>query len=132
MVPKARPSVELTGSPRGVHQIGPPQLFACRRPFAFFSKEKKSEDSHRIIVSLSPTGLIKILFFSTARRIDFFESLEPKVRTGDPVLHFWVPEIDQPWATGQVYHWKAECATSPMQQKIFEAYGKGRSIRLWC
>src|SRR5512139_2088294 len=113
MVPKGRPSVGINCSPeRGSSNRAASAL--CRRPFCFLLKGKEIRRfsfDHR----LSPTGLIKILFFSETRFLR--SSRSQKSRTGSGI-HSGYPRLST-WATGQVHPLEGECATSPIAAKDF-------------
>jgi uncharacterized protein (DUF58 family) len=105
---------ELTAHRRGVHQIGPPQLFAGD-PFAFFSKEKKTEESHSILIY---PRLVSLKSFSFPRR-DFFGVPGAKSPVQDPVYILGTRDY-QHGQPAKYIHWKASARHHRLQQKIFE------------
>ena len=113
---------ELTAHRRGVHQIGPPQLFAGDL-FAFFSKEKKSEDSHSIIVY---PRRVSLKSFSFPRR-DFFGVPGAKSPVQDPVYILGTRDY-QHGQPAKYIHWKASARHHRLQQKIFEPTEKEKIL----
>jgi uncharacterized protein (DUF58 family) len=113
---------ELTAHRRGVHQIGPPRLFAGDL-FAFFSKEKKSEESHSIIVY---PRLVPLKSFSFPRR-DFFGVPGAKSPVQDPVYILGTRDY-QHGQPAKYIHWKASARHHRLQQKIFEPTEKEKIL----
>jgi uncharacterized protein (DUF58 family) len=113
---------ELNAHRRGVHQIGPPQLFAGDL-FAFFSKEKKSEESHSITVY---PRLVSLKSFSFPRR-DFFGVPGAKSPVQDPVYILGTRDY-QHGQPAKYIHWKASARHHRLQQKIFEPTEKEKIL----
>ena len=113
---------ELIAHRRGVHQIGPPRLFAGDL-FAFFSKEKKSEESHSIIVY---PRLVPLKSFSFPRR-DFFGVPGAKSPVQDPVYILGTRDY-QHGQPAKYIHWKASARHHRLQQKIFEPTEKEKIL----
>jgi uncharacterized protein (DUF58 family) len=106
---------ELTAKRRGVHQIGPPHILAGDL-FAFFSKEKKAEGFHHIIVY---PRLVSLKSFSLPRR-DFFGVPGAKSPVHDPIYILGTRDyqLGQP---AKYIHWKASARYHRLQEKVFES-----------
>jgi uncharacterized protein (DUF58 family) len=113
---------ELTAQRRGVHQIGPSQLLAGDL-FAFFSKEKKTEESHSIIVY---PRLVSLKSFSFPRR-DFFGVPGAKSPVQDPIYVLGTRDY-QHGQPAKYVHWKASARHHRLQQKIFEPTEKEKIL----
>ena len=105
---------ELTAQRRGVHQIGPPHIFAGDL-FAFFSREKKAEESHHIIVY---PRLVSLKSFPLPRR-DFFGVPGAKNPVKDPIYILGTRDY-QPGQPAKYIHWKASARHHRLQEKVFE------------
>ena len=119
---KAHLQWKLTAHRRGVYQIGPPRLFAGDL-FAFFSKEKKAEGSHSIIVY---PRLVPLKSFSFPRR-DFFGVPGAKSPVQDPVYILGTRDY-QHGQPAKYVHWKASARHHRLQQKIFEPTEKEKIL----
>jgi uncharacterized protein (DUF58 family) len=113
---------EWTAHRRGVHQIGPVQFFAGDL-FAFFSKEKKSEESHSVIVY---PRLVPLNSFPFPKR-DFFGVPGAKSPVQDPVYILGTRDY-QHGQPAKVIHWKASARHHRLQQKIFEPTAKEKIL----
>jgi uncharacterized protein (DUF58 family) len=113
---------ELTAHRRGVHQIGPSRLLAGDL-FAFFSKEKKSEESHSIIVY---PRLVSLKSFSFPRR-DFFGVPGAKSPVQDPIYILGTRDY-QHGQPAKYVHWKASARHHRLQQKVFEPTEKEKIL----
>jgi uncharacterized protein (DUF58 family) len=105
---------ELAAQRRGVHQIGPPRVFTGDL-FAFFSKEKRFERFHQIIVY---PRLVPLRSFSTSKR-DFFGVPGAKSPVQDPVYILGTRDY-QHGQPAKYIHWKASARHHRLQEKIFE------------
>jgi uncharacterized protein (DUF58 family) len=113
---------ELTAQRRGVHQIGPSRLLAGDL-FAFFSKEKKTEESHSIIVY---PRLVPLKSLSFPRR-DFFGVPGAKSPVQDPIYILGTRDYQHGQPAKHV-HWKASARHHRLQQKIFEPTEKEKIL----
>jgi len=113
---------ELTAHRRGVHQIGPSRLLAGDL-FAFFSREKKTEESHSIIVY---PRLVSLKSFSFPRR-DFFGVPGAKSPVQDPIYILGTRDY-QHGQPAKYVHWKASARHHRLQQKIFEPTEKEKIL----
>ncbi len=113
---------ELTPHRRGIHQIGPSQLFAGDL-FAFFSKAQKTEASHSIIVY---PRLVSLKSFCFPRR-DFFGVPGAKSPVQDPVYVLGTRDY-QHGQPAKYIHWKASARHHRLQQKIFEPTEKEKLL----
>jgi len=105
---------ELTAQRRGVHQIGPPHVLAGDL-FGFFSREKKAEESHHIIVY---PRLVSLKSFPLPRR-DFFGVPGAKSPVQDPIYILGTRDY-QPGQPAKYIHWKATARHHRLQEKVFE------------
>ena len=110
---RARFQWELTARQRGVHQIGPLQIFAGDL-FEFFSRGKRAAESFEIIVyprivSLKPFPL---------PRHDFFGSPGSKSPVHDPVYILGTRDY-QHGQPSKYIHWKASARYNRLQEKVF-------------
>ena len=105
---------ELAAQRRGVHQIGPPHILAGDL-FAFFSKEKKLEKFHQIIVY---PRLVPLRSLSASKR-DFFGVPGAKSPVQDPVYILGTRDY-QHGQPAKYIHWKASARHHRLQEKIFE------------
>jgi uncharacterized protein (DUF58 family) len=105
---------ELTAQRRGVHQIGPAHIFAGDL-FAFFSREKKAEEFHHIIVY---PRLVSLKSFSLPRR-DLFGVPGAKSPVQDPIYILGTRDY-QHGQPAKYIHWKASARHHRLQEKIFE------------
>jgi uncharacterized protein (DUF58 family) len=105
---------ELAAQRRGVHQIGPPHILTGDL-FAFFSKEKKLEEFHQIIVY---PRLVSLKSFSLPRR-DFFGVPGAKSPVQDPIYILGTRDY-QHGQPAKYIHWKASARHHRLQEKIFE------------
>jgi uncharacterized protein (DUF58 family) len=113
---------ELTVHRRGVHQIGPSRLLAGDL-FAFFSKEKKAEESHSIIVY---PRLVSLKSFSFPRR-DFFGVPGARSPVQDPIYILGTRDY-QHGQPAKYVHWKASARHHRLQQKVFEPTEKEKIL----
>ena len=113
---------ELTAQRRGVHQIGPSRLLAGDL-FAFFSREKKTEESLSIIVY---PRLVSLKSFSFPRR-DFFGVPGAKSPVQDPIYILGTRDYQHGQPAKHV-HWKASARHHRLQQKIFEPTEKEKIL----
>ena len=105
---------ELTAQRRGVHQIGPPHILAGDL-FAFFSREKKEEEFHHIIVY---PRLAPLKSFPLPKR-DFFGVPGAKSPIQDPIYILGTRDY-QHGQPAKYIHWKASAHHNRLQEKIFE------------
>ncbi|HVP80449.1 MAG TPA: DUF58 domain-containing protein [Thermodesulfobacteriota bacterium] len=105
---------KLTAQRRGVHSIGPSRLSAGDL-FAFFTKTKKTEELHSIIVY---PRLVSLKSFSFPKR-DFFGVPGAKSPVQDPIYILGTRDYQQGQPAKRI-HWKASARHHRLQQKIFE------------
>jgi len=105
----------LTAQRRGVHQIGPSNIFTGDL-FAFFSREKKEEEFHQIIVY---PRLVPLKSFPLPRR-DFFGVPGAKSPIHDPIYILGTRDY-QHGHPAKYIHWKASARHHKLQEKIFES-----------
>ena len=105
---------ELTARRRGVHHIGPPHILAGDF-FAFFSREKKEQELHQIIVY---PRIVPLKSFPLPRR-DFFGVPGAKSPVQDPIYILGTRDY-QPGQPAKYIHWKASARHHRLQEKIFE------------
>jgi uncharacterized protein (DUF58 family) len=105
---------EFVAKRRGVHQIGPPHILAGDL-FAFFSREKKSEELHHVIVY---PRLVPLKSFSLLRR-DFFGVSGAKSPVQDPIYILGTRDY-QHGQPSKYIHWKATARHHRLQEKVFE------------
>jgi uncharacterized protein (DUF58 family) len=105
---------ELTAQRRGVHQIGPAHIFAGDL-FAFFSREKKAEESHHIIVY---PRLVSLKSFPLPRR-DLSGVPGAKSPVQDPIYILGTRDY-QHGQPAKYIHWKASARHHRLQEKVFE------------
>ncbi|MCX5906285.1 MAG: DUF58 domain-containing protein [Deltaproteobacteria bacterium] len=105
---------ELTAHRRGVHQIGPPHILAGDL-FAFFSREKKAEEYHQIIVY---PRIVPLKSFTLPRR-DFFGVPGGKSPVKDPIYILGTRDY-QSGQPAKYIHWKASARHHRLQEKVFE------------
>jgi uncharacterized protein (DUF58 family) len=113
---------EFIAHQRGVHQIGPSRLVAGDL-FAFFSKEKKAEESHSIIVY---PRLVSLKSLSFPRR-DFFGVPGAKSPVQDPIYILGTRDY-QHGQPAKYVHWKASARHHRLQQKVFEPTEKEKIL----
>ncbi len=111
---RARFEWGLTAQRRGVHQIEPFQI-ETGDLFAFFSKGKKSETFHPVIVY---PRLIPLKLFPLPRR-DFFGVPGAQSPVQDPIYILGTRDYQQ-GQPAKTIHWKASARHSRLQGKIFE------------
>ena len=105
---------ELIARRRGVHHIGPSHIEAGDL-FAFFSKRKRTEEFHSILVY---PRLVPLKSFSPERR-DLFGIPGAKSPVHDPVYILGTREYQQ-GQPARYIHWKASARHNRLQEKIFE------------
>lgn len=105
---------ELIAHRRGVHQIGPPHILAGDL-FAFFSREKRGEEFHPIIVY---PRLVPLKSFPLPRR-DFFGVPGAKSPVQDPIYLLGTRNY-QHGQPSKYIHWKASVRHHRLQEKVFE------------
>lgn len=105
---------ELIAHRRGVHQIGPPHILAGDL-FAFFSREKREEEFHPIIVY---PRLVPLKSFPLPRR-DFFGVPGAKSPVQDPIYLLGTRNY-QHGQPSKYIHWKASARHHRLQEKVFE------------
>lgn len=105
---------ELTARRRGVHQIGPLHLLAGDL-FDFFSREKKEEVFHQIIVY---PRIVPLKSFPLPRR-DFFGVPGAKSPVRDPIYILGTRDY-QHSQPAKYIHWKASARHHRLQEKVFE------------
>jgi uncharacterized protein (DUF58 family) len=105
---------ELTAQSRGVYRIGPPHIVAGDL-FAFFSREKKAEEFHHIIVY---PRLVSLKSFPLPRR-DFFGVPGAKSPVQDPIYILGTRDY-QHGQPAKYIHWKASARHHRLQEKVFE------------
>jgi uncharacterized protein (DUF58 family) len=112
---RARFLWELTAQRRGVHQIGPPHILAGDL-FAFFTREKRMDESHQIIVY---PRLVPLKPFPLPRR-DFFGIPGARSPVQDPVYILGTRDY-QPGQPAKYIHWKASARHNRLQEKVLES-----------
>jgi uncharacterized protein (DUF58 family) len=105
---------ELTAERRGIHQIGPPHILAGDL-FAFFSREKREEAFHQIIVY---PRIVPLKSFPLPRR-DFFGVPGAKSPVQDPIYVLGTRDY-QYGQPAKYIHWKASARHHRLQEKVFE------------
>jgi uncharacterized protein (DUF58 family) len=105
---------EFNAERRGIHQIGPPRILAGDL-FAFFSREKREEAFHQIIVY---PRIIPLKSFPLPRR-DFFGVPGAKSPVQDPVYVLGTRDYQHGQPAKHI-HWKASARHHRLQEKIFE------------
>jgi uncharacterized protein (DUF58 family) len=105
---------EFIAKRRGLHQIGPAHILAGDL-FAFFSREKKAEESHPILVY---PRIIPMKSFPLPRR-DFFGVPGAKSPVQDPIYILGTRDY-QHGQPAKYIHWKASARHHRLQEKIFE------------
>ena len=105
---------ELTAKRRGMHQLGPPHILAGDL-FAFFSREKKEEAFHQIIVY---PRIVPLKSFPLPRR-DFFGVPGAKSPVHDPIYILGTRDY-QHGQPAKYIHWKASARHHRLQEKVFE------------
>jgi uncharacterized protein (DUF58 family) len=105
---------ELTAQRRGVHQIGPPHILAGDL-FAFFTRRKKSEEFHTVLVY---PRLVPIRAFSLPR-FDFFGIPGAKSPVQDPIFILGTRDYQQ-GRPAKFIHWKASARRNSLQEKVLE------------
>ena len=105
---------ELTAQRRGVHQIGPSHILVGDL-FAFFSREKKEEEFHQIIVY---PRLVPLKSFPLPKR-DFFGVPGAKSPVQDPIYILGTRDY-QHGQPAKYIHWKASARHHRLQEKVFE------------
>jgi uncharacterized protein (DUF58 family) len=113
---------DLVALRRGVHQVGPPRIRSSD-PFGFFKKEKRLDDTVRVIVyprlvSLRPIFLPKR---------DLFGTCGGKSPVKDPVYILGTRDY-QPASPSRHIHWKASARHLRLQEKIFESSAQGNIL----
>lgn len=106
---------ELTAERRGVYQIGPLHILAGDL-FSFFSRHKRAEESHSIIVY---PRLISLKSISLPRR-DFFGAPRAKSPVQDPIYILGTRDY-QNGQPSKYIHWKASARQHRLQEKVFES-----------
>jgi uncharacterized protein (DUF58 family) len=105
---------EFTAERRGIHQIGPPHILAGDL-FAFFSRERKEEAFHQIIVY---PRIVPLKSFPLPRR-DFFGVPGAKSPVQDPIYILGTRDY-QHGQPAKYIHWKASARHHRLQEKVFE------------
>src|SRR4030042_6186816 len=105
---------EFTAERRGIHQIGPPHIKAGDL-FAFFSREKKEEEFHQIIVY---PRIVPLKSFPLPKR-DFFGVPGAKSPVQDPIYILGTRDY-QNGQPAKYIHWKASARHHRLQEKIFD------------
>jgi len=106
---------DLTAERRGVYQIGPLQIEAGDL-FSFFSKRKRTEEVHAIIVY---PRLVPLKSFFLPRQ-DFFGVPKAKSPVQDPVYILGTRDYQQ-GQPAKYIHWKASARHNRLQEKVFES-----------
>lgn len=106
---------DLTAERRGVYQIGPLHILAGDL-FSFFSKHKRAEEFHSIIVY---PRLVSLKSFSLPRR-DFFGVPRAKSPVQDPIYILGTRDY-QHGQPSKYIHWKASARHNRLQEKVFES-----------
>jgi uncharacterized protein (DUF58 family) len=105
---------ELIARRRGVHQIGAPSILAGDL-FAFFSREKREEAFHPIIVY---PRLVPLRSFPLPRR-DFFGIPGARSPVQDPIYLLGTRDYQHGQPSKHI-HWKASARHHRLQEKVFE------------
>jgi uncharacterized protein (DUF58 family) len=106
---------DLTAERRGVYQIGPLHILAGDL-FSFFSKHKRAEEFHSIIVY---PRLVSLKSFSLPRH-DFFGVPRAKSPVQDPIYILGTRDY-QHGQPSKYIHWKASARHNRLQEKVFES-----------
>jgi len=106
---------DLTAERRGVYQIGPLHILAGDL-FSFFSRHKRAEEFHSIIVY---PRLVSLKSFSLPRR-DFFGVPRAKSPVQDPIYILGTRDY-QHGQPSKYIHWKASARHNRLQEKVFES-----------
>ena len=106
---------DLTTDRRGVYQVGPLYLQAGDL-FDFFSRQKKAEESHSLIVY---PRLISLRPFPLPR-LDFFGVPKAKHPVQDPIFILGTRDY-QHGQPAKYIHWKASARHNRLQEKVFES-----------
>jgi uncharacterized protein (DUF58 family) len=105
---------DLVAHQRGVYRIGPPLLRASDL-FGFFSKEKKVEGIHEIVVY---PRLVPLKPFPLPRR-DFFGIPGARSPVKDPIYILGTRDYQHGQPAKHI-HWKASARYQRLQEKVFE------------
>ena len=105
---------EFTAERRGIHQIGPPHILAGDL-FAFFSRGKREEAFHEIIVY---PRIVPLKSLPLPRR-DFFGVPGAKSPVQDPIYILGTRDY-QHGQQAKYIHWKATARHHRLQEKVFE------------
>jgi len=105
---------EVTAQRRGVHQIGPPHILVGDL-FAFFSREKKTEEFQQITVF---PRIVPLKSFPLPRR-DFFGVPGAKSPVQDPIYILGTRDY-QHGQPAKYIHWKASARHHRLQEKVCE------------
>lgn len=105
---------EFTAQQRGIHQIGPPHILAGDL-FAFFSRERREEAFHQIIVY---PRIVPLKPFPLPRR-DFFGVPGAKSPVQDPIYILGTRDYQHGQPAKHI-HWKASARHHRLQEKVFE------------
>ena len=106
---------DLITDRRGVYEVGPLYLQAGDL-FAFFSRQKKAEEPHSIIVY---PRLISLRSFPLPR-LDFFGVPRAKNPIQDPIYILGTRDY-QHGQPAKYVHWKASARHNRLQEKVFES-----------
>ena len=105
---------DFTAQQRGIHQIGPPQVLAGDL-FGFFSKERREEAFHEIIVY---PRIVPLKSFPLPKR-DFFGIPGAKSPVQDPIYILGTRDYQHGQPAKHI-HWKASARHHRLQEKVFE------------
>jgi uncharacterized protein (DUF58 family) len=106
---------ELTAGRRGVYEIGPLHILAGDL-FSFFSRRKRAEEFHSIIVYPRLVSLKSI----SLPRLDFFGVPRAKSPVQDPIYILGTRDY-QYGQPSKYIHWKASARHNRLQEKVFES-----------
>jgi uncharacterized protein (DUF58 family) len=110
---RARFQWQMTARQRGVHRIGPLQIFTGDL-FEFFSRGKKAAESFEIIVY---PRIVPLKTFTLPRH-DFFGSPGSNSPVHDPVYILGTRDY-QHGQPSKYIHWKASARYNRLQEKVF-------------
>ena len=119
---RARFLWELTAQRRGVHHIGPFHILTGDL-FAFFTREKRMDESYQIIVY---PRMVPLKPFSLPRR-DFFGIPGARSPVQDPVYILGTRDY-QHGQPAKVIHWKASARHNRLQEKVLESTQQEKAL----
>ncbi len=113
---------ELVAEKRGVYRIGPLYILAGDL-FSFFSKHRRTKESHSIVVY---PRLVPLKPLSLPRR-DFFGVPRATSPVQDPIYILGTRDYQQGQPSKYI-HWKASARHNRLQEKIFDSSVKDKVL----